>query len=75
MGRLSGFKYKEVAARLKRFGFVFDRHGAGSHEIWRQPQTGNKVTVPHHSKDMAEGTLRAILREAGIDVEDFLGAD
>jgi len=28
---------------------------------------------PHHSRDMAEGTLRAILREAGIDIEDFLG--
>jgi predicted RNA binding protein YcfA (HicA-like mRNA interferase family) len=75
MGRLAGFKYKDVTARLKHFGFVFDRHGAGSHEIWRHSLTGNKVTVPHHSKDMAEGTLRAILREAGIDVEDFLGAD
>lgn len=75
MGRLAGFKYKEVTARLKRVGFVFDRHGAGSHEIWRNSLTGNKVTVPHHSKDMAEGTLRAILREAGIGVEDFLRAD
>jgi predicted RNA binding protein YcfA (HicA-like mRNA interferase family) len=30
------------------------------------------VTIPHHAKDMAEGTLRAILREAGIDVDEFL---
>ena len=31
------------------------------------------LTLPYHSRDMAEGTLRAILREAGINVEDFLG--
>lgn len=74
MGRLAGFSYREVARRLKKFGFQFDRPGAGSHEVWRQSQTGRKVTVPHHSGDMAEGTLRAILREAGIDVKEFLKA-
>ena len=72
MGRLSGFKYREVARRLRAFGFVFDRAGAGSHELWRHAVTGRKVSVPHHARDMAEGTMRAILREAGIDVEHFL---
>ena len=72
MGRLSGFKYREVARRLRAFGFVFDRVGAGSHELWRHAVTGRKVSVPHHARDMAEGTLRAILREARIDVEHFL---
>jgi antitoxin HicB len=33
-----------------------------------------KVTLPHHSRSLAEGTLRAILREAGIDVDQFLKA-
>ena len=74
MGRLSGFKYREVARRLRTFGFLFDRHGPGSHEIWRHTVTGRKVTVPHHARDMAEGTLRAILREAGIKVDSFLKA-
>jgi len=36
MGRLSGFKYREVARRLRVFGYGFDRQGPGSHEIWRQ---------------------------------------
>lgn len=72
MGRLSGFKYHDVARRLRAMGFVFDRGGAGSHEIWRHAGTGRKVTVPHHARDMAEGTLRAILREAGIEVDEFL---
>ncbi|MBV8205902.1 MAG: type II toxin-antitoxin system HicA family toxin [Acidobacteria bacterium] len=74
MGRLAGFKYREVARRLRSFGYSFDRMGPGSHEIWRQAATGRKVTLPHHAKEMAEGTLRAILREAGIGIEDFLKA-
>lgn len=74
MGRLAAFNYREVARRLRLFGFVFDRHGPGSHEIWRHVTTGRKITLPHHSGDMKEGTLRAILREAAIDVEEFLNA-
>jgi predicted RNA binding protein YcfA (HicA-like mRNA interferase family) len=74
MGRLSGFKYREVARRLRVFGFVFDRQAAGSHEIWRQSESGRKVTIPHHAKPLAEGTLRAILREAEIEVDAFLNA-
>ena len=74
MGRLSGFRYREVARRLRSLGFVFDRQGPGSHEVWRHLVTGRKVTLPHHSVEMKEGTLRAILREAGIDVDDFLKA-
>jgi predicted RNA binding protein YcfA (HicA-like mRNA interferase family) len=42
--------------------------------VWRHAVTGQKVTLPHHARDMAEGTLRAILREAGIDVKGFLKA-
>ena len=42
--------------------------------MWRHERTGRKVTLPRHDGDMAEGTLRAILREARIDVGDFLAA-
>ena len=74
MSRLAGFSYREVARRLRSLGWAFDRHGPGSHEIWRHSRTGKKVTLPHHARDMAEGTLRAILRQAGIDVDEFLKA-
>ncbi len=72
MGRLAGFHYKRVVRRLHDFGFAFDRTCAGSHELWRQTESGRKVIVPHHAKPLAEGTLRAILREAGITPEEFL---
>jgi predicted RNA binding protein YcfA (HicA-like mRNA interferase family) len=72
MGRLSGFRYREIVKRLKAFGFEFFRHAAGSHEIWRNPSTGRFTTIPNHSGDMPEGTLRAILKQAGISPDDFL---
>jgi len=74
VGRLAGYRYRDVAKRLRAFGFVFDRQAAGSHEIWYQ-STGNRyTTIPNHPGDLPEGTLRAILRQAGIKVEDFLAA-
>jgi predicted RNA binding protein YcfA (HicA-like mRNA interferase family) len=74
MGRLAGFKYREITRRLKTFGYAFDRQAAGSHEIWRHGESGRKITIPHHAKDMAEGTLGAILRQAEVDVDSFLQA-
>lgn len=74
MGRLSGFKYRDVVKKLRKLGWAFDRQAAGSHEIWRHAESGRKVTVPNHPGDIPEGTLRAILREGEIDVDDFLRA-
>lgn len=74
MGRLAGFKYREVARKLRALGYSYDRPGPGSHEVWRHAVSGHKVTLPHHARDMSEGTLRAILRETGIDVDTFLRA-
>lgn len=72
MGRLAGFKYRDVTDRLRRLGWAFDRHAAGSHEIWRHAASGRRVTVPRHVRDMPEGTLRAILREGQVEVDLFL---
>lgn len=74
MGRLAGFKYREIVRKLKVFGFQFDRQAAGSHEIWFHPGVNRYTTIPNHPGDLPEGTLRAILRQAGIDTEDFLRA-
>ena len=74
MGRLAGFKYHEVARKLRSLGWAFDRPGPGSHEVWRDAASGRKVTLPHHARALAEGTLRAVLRKAGIDVDAFLRA-
>ena len=72
MGRLAGFRYREIVKQLKEFGFQFDRQARGSHEIWFNSATHRYTTIPNHSGDMPEGTLRAILKQADIPPESFL---
>ncbi len=72
MGRLAGFKYRQIVKRLKQLGFEFDRQAAGSHEIWYNPDSNCYTTIPNHPGDMPEGTLRAILKQADITPNQFL---
>lgn len=72
MGRLAGFKYRQIIKKLKKLRFEFDRQAAGSHEIWFNPVTNRYTTIPNHPGDMPEGTLRAILKQADITTDQFL---
>ena len=72
IGRLAGYKYREIVKRLKEIGLTFHRQAAGSHEIWFNESLCRYTTIPNHPGDMPEGTLRAILRQAGVDVNEFL---
>ena len=72
MGRLAGFTFRQIVKKIKKIGFVFDRQAAGSHEIWYNPDTDRYTTIPNHPGDIPEGTLRAILTQAGINTDDFL---
>ena len=74
MGRLNGFRYRDIIRILKLFGFEFYRQAAGSHEIWFNPNSNRFTTIPNHNGDMPEGTLRAILRQADIDVNEFVNS-
>ena len=72
MGRLPGFKYKDIISKLRRAGFKFDRQAKGSHEIWYCSETKTRITIPNHPGDMPEGTLNAIVKQAGLTIEQFL---
>jgi predicted RNA binding protein YcfA (HicA-like mRNA interferase family) len=74
VGRLSGFRYREITRKLKAFGFTFYRQAAGSHEIWYNSTTNRYTTIPNHPREMPEGTLQAIPKQAGIDPNEFLGS-
>jgi predicted RNA binding protein YcfA (HicA-like mRNA interferase family) len=50
----------------------FTWQAAGSHEIWYSQKKKKYTTIPNHSGDMPEGTLRAILKQADISLEEFL---
>ncbi len=72
MSRLSPLRYREVIQLLRAHGFGFDRPAKGSHEIWYNPTTRRRTTVPHHPGTLPLGTLRAIIRQTGLSVDEFL---
>ncbi|HWQ99816.1 MAG TPA: type II toxin-antitoxin system HicA family toxin [Candidatus Methylomirabilis sp.] len=62
---------REIIQRLQRLGFVFKRQ-RGSHVVLKHPVTGRRVTVPEHNSDLPKGTVKGILRQANILVDEFL---
>ncbi|HPR90580.1 MAG TPA: type II toxin-antitoxin system HicA family toxin [Spirochaetia bacterium] len=74
MGQLAGFTYRTATRKLRNLGFRFDRSAKGSHELWFNKETRMRTTIPNHPGDIPEGTMRAIITQAGIAVEDFLNA-
>ena len=61
---------ERVVRALEKAGFKVARI-AGSHHIMRHPD-GRGTTVPvHHGRDVAMGTLRGILSDSGLTVEEL----
>ena len=73
-GETGGIPLPRHCKKLRSLGFEFDRQAAGSHEIWFNSSSNRYTTIPNHPGDMPEGTLRAILRQAGVDPQEFLAA-
>jgi predicted RNA binding protein YcfA (HicA-like mRNA interferase family) len=64
--RISG---RDCIKALNKTGFYFKRQ-EGSHVILRRDDPFGQVVVPDH-KELDRGTLRAIIRAAGLGVEEF----
>lgn len=65
--RVSG---REVVKALRKAGYEKDRQ-RGSHIVLRQTGTPHRrITVPDH-REVAKGTLRAIIRQTGLTVDEF----
>ena len=61
----------ETIRALERAGFFVD-HQSGSHVGLWNPETCRAVSVPvHGGRDLATGTLRGIIRDAGLTVDEF----
>lgn len=69
MSNLPSLKSREVLSILFSLGFEKLRT-SGSHIRLRKGN--NLVTVPYHTRDIPVGTLRSIIRQAGLTVEEFL---
>jgi len=70
MAKLPVVSGREAVRALSHHGYAID-HQTGSHIILRQQAYPHRrLTIPNH-KEIAKGTLRAIIREAGLTVEQF----
>ena len=65
-------RYRELTRKLRRLGCELDRQAKGDHEIWIRSSTRARTTIPNWgSRDLRQGTLRAILRDLGFSSDDF----
>lgn len=71
--RVPRLKAEEVVRILHQHGFALISQ-RGSHQKWRNADTGKQVIVPFHKgKDLPLGTLRSIIEGSGIPEEEFHG--
>jgi predicted RNA binding protein YcfA (HicA-like mRNA interferase family) len=64
--RISG---RDCVKAFSKIGFEFKRQ-QGSHIILRRPSPFAQVVIPDH-KELDRGTLRSLIRQANISVDEF----
>jgi predicted RNA binding protein YcfA (HicA-like mRNA interferase family) len=61
----------ETVKAFSKIGYEVD-HQTGSHIVIRQRKYPHRrLTVPNH-KEVAKGTLRGLIKQAGLTVEEFI---
>ena len=69
MPKLPTVKPREVIKALERAGFILARQ-KGSHRIYVKNRLG--VTIPYHNKDLKLKTLKHIIKQSGLEIEEFI---
>ncbi|HEY0545089.1 MAG TPA: type II toxin-antitoxin system HicA family toxin [Pyrinomonadaceae bacterium] len=69
MSKLPHLKPRVVVRALERAGFEL-RKSKSSHRTYIKDTL--RVTVPYHATDIKPGTLRSIIEQAGMTIEEFL---
>lgn len=65
------FSPKHLIKILENSGFTFKR-SKGSHQLYYNPVTNKTAIVPvHQGRDLKKGTFFAILKQAGIEKENW----
>jgi predicted RNA binding protein YcfA (HicA-like mRNA interferase family) len=70
MSELPTISARQCIAALEKAGFYVIRQ-RGSHINLRRDNPFARVVVPNH-RELKKGMLRAIIRQAGLTVEEFL---
>lgn len=70
MGKLPRISGQNCIKALEKIKFTIKRQ-AGSHIVLRRDDPFSQLVVPNH-KELDRGTLRAIIRQAGLSVDEFI---
>lgn len=70
MSKIPNISGNECVSALLKVGFYLKRQ-KGSHIILRKDNPFSQLVVPDH-KTLDRGTLRAIIRQSGLSIEDFM---
>ena len=70
MARLANISGKQAVKAFERAGW-YQVGQAGSHLMMSKPGVRVNLSIPQH-KELAPGTLRALIRNADFTVEEFL---
>jgi predicted RNA binding protein YcfA (HicA-like mRNA interferase family) len=70
MSKLPLISGRDCVQALQRVGFVVVRQ-RGSDIFMARDEPFASVTVPNH-KEIKPGTLRSVIRQAGLTVDEFL---
>jgi predicted RNA binding protein YcfA (HicA-like mRNA interferase family) len=74
MTKLPTVRSREVIRALEAAGFVVVRIKGSHHRLVHKDDPVRATTVPvHPSRDLPKGTLRDIIAQAGLTVEEFVG--
>jgi predicted RNA binding protein YcfA (HicA-like mRNA interferase family) len=72
MPKLPRISAVRVLYALKRVGF-YEYFQSGSHiQLRHKEKAVLRVTVPFHQKDLAPKTLKSIITQAGLTIEEFI---
>jgi predicted RNA binding protein YcfA (HicA-like mRNA interferase family) len=70
VGKLANISGKEAVKAFQKLGWEI-RGQVGSHLVMTKPDIRQNLTIPQH-QELAPGTLRGLIRTAGITVDEFL---
>jgi len=70
MAKLPVVKGDDAIRAFERVGFQFD-HWRGRHAILYHPD-GRHLSIPGGRKELKAGTLRTLIRKAGLTVDEFV---
>ena len=63
---------EDVIRALERAGFFVERVKRSHHALKHPDKPHLHVTVAFHKKEVPRGTLRAIIKQAGLTTDEFL---